>query len=101
MEFWAAIIILKNSKKMKKTHFILIICLMVINFSCNDYLDVVPDNVATIDFAFYDRIGAEKFLATCYSYLPNFGSPGFDIAIQGSDELCIIEKKVYILVLVI
>jgi hypothetical protein len=54
--------------------------------SCNDYLDVVPDNVATLDHAFVDRMSAEKFLATCYSYLPDYGSLASDPAITGSDE---------------
>lgn len=37
--------------------------------SCDSYVDVVPDNIATIDNAFTDRNQAEKFLYTCYSYL--------------------------------
>lgn len=41
--------------------------------SCN-YLDVVPDNVATIDYAFRERSQAEKFLFTCYSYLPDYSN---------------------------
>jgi hypothetical protein len=37
----------------------------VIGFcACDDYLDVVTDNVATVDYAFRDRTGAEKFLFT-------------------------------------
>lgn len=63
--------------------------LMIGISSCDNYLDVVPDNVATLDYAFYDRVGAEKFLFTCYSYLPDFGSPANDPAILGSDELWI------------
>lgn len=68
---------------------IFIISLSALLFSCTDYLDVVPDNLATIDYAFYDRMGAEKFLTTCYSYLPRFGSYGSDVSIQGSDEVMI------------
>ena len=46
------------------------------------YLDVVPDNVPTIDNAFTLRSAAKKFLYTCYSYLPQHGqltsqSPSF------------------------
>ena len=41
--------------------------------SCDSYIDVVPDNIATIDNAFTDRNQAEKFLYTCYSYLPRIG----------------------------
>ncbi len=48
---------------------------------CN-YLDVVPDNVATIENAFTMRATAKKFLYTCYTYLPQHGqltsaSPAF------------------------
>lgn len=41
-------------------------------FSSCKYLDVVPDNVATLDYAFRERSQAKKFLYTCYSYLPNY-----------------------------
>jgi len=37
-------------------------------------LDVVPDNIATIDNAFVNRSMAEKFLFTCYSYMPAHAS---------------------------
>lgn len=42
--------------------------------SC-DYLNVVPDNVKTLDHAFASRAMAERYLATCYSYLPNHNWP--------------------------
>ena len=71
------------------------ILLLMLFSSCNDYLDVVPDNIATVDYAFYDRVGAEKFLFTCYSYLPNLGSPSGDPAIMGGDELLIHGKENY------
>ncbi|HLT93156.1 MAG TPA: RagB/SusD family nutrient uptake outer membrane protein [Membranihabitans sp.] len=54
--------------------------------SCN-YLDIVPDNVATLDNAFTDRVNTEKFLATCYSYLPNYGDPWVNPGLLGSDEV--------------
>jgi hypothetical protein len=37
---------------------------------CKDYLDIVPDNIATIENAFVSANMAEKHLFTCYSYLP-------------------------------
>lgn len=73
---------------MKKIQYIFILLILTMS-SCNDYLDVVPDNVATLEYAFLDRVGAEKFLFTCYSYLPDFGSPGADPAILSGDELWI------------
>lgn len=49
--------------------------------SCEKFIDVVPDNVPTIDNAFSIRTEAEKYLFTCYSYLPfeghYNGNPGY------------------------
>lgn len=53
--------------------------------SCKKYLDVVPDNVATIDNAFTMRTQAEKFLFTCYSYLPRDGDAGSNPALAGDE----------------
>ncbi len=53
--------------------------------SCN-YLDVVPDNVATIDYSFRNRTVAEKYLYSCYSYRPPVGSVDTDPAMNGCDE---------------
>lgn len=55
--------------------------------SCNDYLDVVPDNVATIDNAFSNRNEAEKYLFTCYSYMPGLNSTWGNVGLMGGDEL--------------
>lgn len=53
--------------------------------SCN-YLDVVPDNVATIEYAFRNRTACEKYLFTCYSYLPRHGHLTLDPAMTSGDE---------------
>lgn len=42
--------------------------------ACSDFLDVVPDNIPTVDHVFVDRISAERFLFTCYHSLPNHES---------------------------
>ncbi|MGV8963504.1 MAG: RagB/SusD family nutrient uptake outer membrane protein [Candidatus Saccharimonadaceae bacterium] len=55
-------------------------------FQACDYLDVVPDNVATIDYAFRNRTEAEKFLFTCYNHRPRVGSVDIDPAMNGGDE---------------
>lgn len=55
--------------------------------SCEPHLDVVPDNVATIDNAFTLRNEAEKFLFTCYSYLPQEGDVRFNIGMLAGDEM--------------
>ncbi len=58
--------------------------------SCNNYLDIIPDNIATIDNAFTMRTEAEKFLFTCYSYRPSVGTKE-DPAMFGGDELIVTE----------
>ena len=62
--------------------------LLVTSLNACNYLDVVPDNVATLDSAFSMRSMAERYLFTCYSWLPDHGNvfqgnPGF----TAGDEL--------------
>ena len=42
--------------------------------SCSDYLDIVPDNVTTLDIVFNNRNTAERYLANCYHFVPDHGS---------------------------
>ena len=83
-------------RTIKKQKTKILYCLLVAFFacSCEDYLDVVPDNVATIDYAFRDRVGVEKYLYTCYTYLPYFGSCDGDPAILGGDDVWVFENPV-------
>ena len=64
-------------------YFFMVCCV----FACEDYLDVVPDNIATLDYAFRDRISAERYLISCYNYLPYFGRPNSDPGIMGGDDV--------------
>lgn len=57
-------------------------------FSCH-YLDIVPDNVATIEYAFRTRHTAEKYLFTCYSYIPSIQSPSHNPGWMAGDEFWI------------
>lgn len=55
--------------------------------SCNKFMDIVPDNLAQLNNAFASRVMAERYLSTCYSWLP----AGFDLqanpALFAGDEL--------------
>ncbi len=70
--------------KLKKIAYIALIALGT--FSC-DYLDVVPDDVATIEMAFTTRANALKFLNTCYSYVPSHGNVWKNPALETGDEI--------------
>lgn len=54
--------------------------------ACNQFLDIVPDDIATIENAFTMRINAKKYLFTCYSYMPQHGITGSNPALCGGDE---------------
>ncbi len=63
--------------------------------SCSDYLDIVPDNVATIEYAFRMRSTAEQYLFTCYSFIPKLGTiHQYNPALFGADEFWF-NKEVY------
>lgn len=73
-----------------KKYITIIICILVIlsmTTSCKKYLDIVPDDVATLDNAFATRSEAKKYLFTCYSYMPENGNINDDPAMQGGDEI--------------
>ncbi|MCM5528681.1 RagB/SusD family nutrient uptake outer membrane protein [Parasegetibacter sp. NRK P23] len=55
--------------------------------SCKKFLDVVPDNVATIENAFKLRNEAEKYLFTLYSYQPKGGDGWYNVGLLGGDEI--------------
>lgn len=51
------------------------------------FLDVVPDNVSTIANAFVSKAEAEKYLFTCYSYLPTGADPTYNVGLTAGDEV--------------
>lgn len=71
---------------MKNIKIMLIIILLGSVTSCKKYLDVVPDNVATLENAFTMRNTAEAYLFTCYSYLPSEASPYTNPGFVAGDE---------------
>ncbi|MBB6270651.1 hypothetical protein HDF26_001078 [Pedobacter cryoconitis] len=67
---------------MKKYYkYICIGVLLISSFSCKKYLDITPDNLGTLDYAFRNRNEAENYLYSCYAYLQRMsdvaGNPGF------------------------
>lgn len=64
------------------------VCILFATFviSCN-YLDVVPDNIPTLDDAFANRYTAEQYLATCYWGLPKAAGWDQNPAFLGSMEM--------------
>jgi hypothetical protein len=63
-----------------------ILSLVLALSACSDYLDIMPDNVATMEHAFSNREVTKRFLHTCYSYMPNPVSLSSNPALVGGDE---------------
>jgi hypothetical protein len=74
-------------KKLNKINYKIIAAVFFIFtvFAC-DYLDVVPDNIPTIEENFNMRATAERFLFTCYSYMPPHGNCYTDPAVSAGDD---------------
>ncbi|MDR3245789.1 MAG: RagB/SusD family nutrient uptake outer membrane protein [Prevotellaceae bacterium] len=69
-----------------------LVCAVFLFFVCScNYLDVIPDNTATIDDEFKNRYEAEGFLYGCFSYLPSFADAGANPALLGGDEVWYID----------
>lgn len=58
---------------MKKLIFILTLFTAVFFHSC-DYLDIVPDDTATLEDAFKNETTAENFIYSCYSFIPQYNN---------------------------
>ncbi|UPZ38013.1 RagB/SusD family nutrient uptake outer membrane protein [Sphingobacterium sp. PCS056] len=89
---------MKNLKIKKIKRYLIYLSVSTIGFSaCADYIDVVPDNVATIDNAFSLRNEAEKFLFTCYAWLPNNADAQSNTGFLAGDEVWIpvAQREIY------
>jgi hypothetical protein len=65
----------------------ILLCTLLLQLTaCKKFLDVVPDNIATIENAFTMRAEAEKYLFTCYAYLPKTGDLSSNPALLAGDE---------------
>jgi hypothetical protein len=67
------------------------LCCLMTMVSCN-YLDIIPDNLASIENAYNNRQEAESSLYGVYSGLPYFSRPDYNPALLGGDEVWFIEK---------
>lgn len=70
---------------MKKLYIVSLLSVIFLS-ACSKYLDIVPDNVATLENAFSMRSTAERFLFTCYSYLPDHAELTRNPAFIAGDE---------------
>ncbi|MDB5121812.1 MAG: RagB/SusD family nutrient uptake outer membrane protein [Sphingobacteriales bacterium] len=64
--------------------YICLVALVLSSVSCKKYLDVTPDNLGTLEYAFRNRNEAENYLFSCYAYMQRMSdvatNPGFTIS---------------------
>jgi hypothetical protein len=66
----------------------------LLSFAGCDYLDVVPDEIPTINHAFANRYAAMGFLYGIYDYIPDFADPNNNVALLGADEIWLCDNAV-------
>lgn len=69
---------------MKKILYFSIVLILL--SGCN-YLDIVPDNLPTLEMAFNNKSTAERYLFTCYYFVPEHGKNGTDPGMDVGDEI--------------
>jgi hypothetical protein len=72
---------------MKNTIIVILTSFILATTSCKDYLNIVPDNIATLENAFAMRATAERFLFTCYSWMPPHAGLASNPGFMAGDEL--------------
>ncbi|MDD3036550.1 RagB/SusD family nutrient uptake outer membrane protein [Bacteroides sp.] len=76
---------------MKKLYILLLAAITSLS-SCSEYLNVIPDNITTIDMAFNNRANAKKYLGTCYNFLPSTFDVNLNAAMMTTDDICPYQK---------
>lgn len=72
---------------MKKYSIYLIIILAIVNFTSCNYLDIVPDERDKEEDAYKDINAAERFLYSCYGYMPNPNNATSSLDFMTGDEV--------------
>jgi hypothetical protein len=65
----------------------LLLYILCTGVSCKKYLNVTPDNVGTLDYAFRNRNEAENYLFTCYATLQQLNDQSANVGFTTSSEI--------------
>lgn len=84
----------KNMRRIAKKGIVPALIILIFS-ACSSYLDIVPDNIPTVDHAFTLRSAAEKYLFTCYSYMPADATVDDNPAVLAGDEIWDLRDNAY------
>ncbi|NGM62384.1 RagB/SusD family nutrient uptake outer membrane protein [Sphingobacterium sp. SGG-5] len=72
----------------------LLTCIFLLSLSgCNKFLDILPDDKPVLEDAFKDKYNAEKYLFTCYRFLPVFANPHYTLGLSGGGDIIYNERN--------
>ncbi|ETZ21694.1 RagB/SusD family nutrient uptake outer membrane protein [Pedobacter sp. V48] len=74
----------------KSINIVFILVTICVLGSCKKFLDITPDNIATIEYAFRLRSTAERYLFSCYNYMPALGNFDNNAANAAGDEFWLV-----------
>ncbi len=60
---------------------------------CNEFLDILPDDKPELKDAFKDQYNAEKYLFTCYRFMPTYVSPHNTLGLSGGGDIIYSERN--------
>ena len=72
---------------MKKIQYFLTFIFLFMIFGCNEFLNILPDDKPVLEDAFKDRNNAEKYLFTCYRFMPTFANPLNSLGLTGGGDI--------------
>lgn len=72
---------------MKKSYKILLLFLLGSIIGCNSILDILPDDKPELEDAFKDQYNAEKYLFTCYRFMPTHTNPLNTLGLTGGGDI--------------
>lgn len=72
---------------MKKIYYLPILLLAFVMHGCNNLLDILPDDKPELEDAFINEYNTEKYLFTCYDYIPPYASYSSTLGISGGGEI--------------
>ena len=78
---------------MRKIYYFLTFIFLFSFFGCNDLLDILPDDKPELKDAFKDKYNAEKYLFTCYRFLPTFVNPNNTLGLSGGGDIIYSERN--------
>src|SRR5690606_24076688 len=78
---------------MKNIHYLLTCIFLLFLSGCNIFLDILPDDKHVLEDAFKDKYNAEKYLYTCYRFLPVFANPHYTLGLSGGGDIIYNERN--------